>query len=41
MEKLLRANIDPKTVDIVRVARRHGGLLARLLAEQSVAGILR
>ncbi|MBW9076395.1 ATP-binding protein [Rhizobium pusense] len=41
LEKLLRANIDPKTVDFVRVARRHGTLLARLLAERPVGGILR
>lgn len=41
LERLLRANIDPKTIDFVRVARRHSALLTRLLTERPVAGILR
>ena len=41
LEKLLRANINPKTVGFVRITRRHASLLARLLAERPVAGVLR
>ncbi|MBF0876437.1 hypothetical protein HKD21_06220 [Gluconobacter cerevisiae] len=41
LEKLLRAAIDPKKVDFVRVARRHSALLTRLLTERPEAGILR
>lgn len=41
LEGYLRSTIDPKGVDFIRVARRHGGLIARLLAEAPQPGILR
>ena len=41
LENYLRGAIDPKGVDFVRVARRHRGLIAQLLAEAPQPGIVR
>lgn len=41
LEAYLRAGIDPKGIDFVRVSRRHHGLLARLLGERPEPGIVR